>query len=202
MLPVYVLSFNALPGLVPQTTEELSGNASFSLRFRDIPDSEREGEGHWHCIVACVREALEEEEDMIIITYDDSFLTASFRLPDFIDQVCQAGLMGCNILLGGVEGLHHVVPINSSLYWIDTFTGSCFLVLFRNVYAKILKESYEKGVSVSELLSFVTSHKMVLYPLISERRATAGKVGGRSSQERLALYRKIYEEYVKPNEDV
>ncbi|WP_315579121.1 hypothetical protein [Hoylesella oralis] len=79
----------------------------------------------------------------------------------------QAISLNADMLSGGISGFGNAVPITSERYWIDWLRSLQFTVLYRPVFKKILDYNFKENDTAYEVLSMLTSHKMVLYPFIS-----------------------------------
>jgi hypothetical protein len=162
-IPVYVINETPLPDREWHIWQQLEHRTEF----------ERAGAGLWPGILQFVQHAMENDDDVIIICKDTLEFTGLYNREYLISHIMRAHELRCEILLGDMHSLYHTVPVAQHLFWIDAFSEAQLMVIFRNCFEKILNEIPEPGKKVCEILSDVTTHKMVLYPFITKKRAAA-----------------------------
>ena len=155
----------------------------------------------WRALCKCIDLAKKNEDDFIIITFDSFVLKKNFKKFILINNIIKSGSYGCDVLLGNVDKFNHAVPIDESIFWIDSFSQSSFIVLFAGAYEKVSSNPPAPDEpNIYNYLSYVTSNKMAVYPFVSEsRNLIKGYESNIKFQEygnQLAVYQRIYQEYI------
>ena len=152
----------------------------------------------WEAISSCINEAVSNEDDFIYISFSQIDMACSYDKFEFLNNIVKASQLGCELLLGNIEMFNHAVPLTDHLFWIDSFSSSSLIVLFSPVYKKILSappDPYETD--IYSYLSYITSHKMAIYPFVVEmNKSSLVKAGGfQEIGEQLSVYQSIYKKY-------
>lgn len=106
-------------------------------------------------------------EDVIIICQDDHHFTEHYSREYLVRNIIAAYSQNAEIVSGGVDRFDQVVPVTDHLFWINSISGLQFVVLFKSVFRKILDEPLDEIPEMKDVLTQVTSHKMVLHPFVS-----------------------------------
>ena len=144
------------------------GNVMSSADFEQMI-VEVDGEG--------VQQAQRNNDDFII-TFDHIALNSSFKKPELFNNIISANNYGSELLLGNIEMFNHAVPITNNLFWVDSFSYSSFIALFSPIFLKVISASPSDNEDIYSYFSYLTSHKLVLYPFIADIKATGMKKPG------------------------
>jgi hypothetical protein len=71
------------------------------------------------------------------------------------------------VLTGGIYGFDIAFPVSKNRYWINAFFGTTFLVMYKNIFRKILEAPFDDHVKVDGIISELTSYKATFFPFIS-----------------------------------
>lgn len=124
----------------------------------------------WQSLKKIIKTAIENDEDVVIICREDHQFTKQYERSHFIKLIWQAGLLGCNVLIGGMKTFNLALPITDTIFWIDSIQSSKFFVIYKSFYKKILQEPFCDIDTLESKFSEMTSNKMTLHPFISERK--------------------------------
>jgi len=124
----------------------------------------------WQAIVKIVRFAKINAEDAIVICQEDHEFTSTYTKEVLFRNIIEGSLQGAELLSGGTNDLGQIVQVSEDRYWINPLFTTQFLVLYSTMYDKILKYSFKRNDSVKDILTFLTSHKMLIFPFISISR--------------------------------
>ena len=182
----------------PEQTEPFCLNNEFAQKIINVENEDRLGE--WKALCSCITTALNTDDDFIMISYSTyNRLSGSYRKTQFIRNLITAGNYGCELLLGNIEMFNHAVPVTENLFWIDSFSSSSFIVLYSSIYQKILTTMPTgKKTDIYNYLSYITSHKMALYPFIMELGINSNlKRGFQEKGMQLSVYQSMYRKYLR-----
>lgn len=88
-------------------------------------------------------------------------------MEDLRKRITESESLGVDVLLGGVSWFKGAIRSTDNLYWVDTFNGTQFMIIFRKFFQKFLAIPIKKNTTVDIAISNATNQLMVIYPFIS-----------------------------------
>ncbi|WP_316793711.1 methyltransferase domain-containing protein [Pedobacter frigoris] len=209
VLPVYVINLEERKDRLEHIKNQFVGKSEFELRFMKACKHSIGAVGLWSSIVKCVEDGIKNDEDFIIICEDDHQFTDNYDRNLFIKSILKAHEKRCDILNGGIGGFTNAVPIGDSLYWVDTFWCTQFIVIYRKFYEKILKEQFAESDTADGKFSKMTNNILVIYPFVSNQfdfgysdvtsnNNQSGLIVRhfKNSQSNFEVYRKVFDRFI------
>lgn len=129
--------------------------------------------------------AIADEEDVVIVCDEFHRFTPSFSAHYLIKNILEAFTQGVEVLFGGGEDFGLVVPIAENRFWVSSVKEPHFIVLFKTSFSKILKMADDSTDTGDDILSGLSSNKMILCPFVS--------VGSQNARRRLSVVRDRHE---------
>ena len=117
-----------------------------------------------------------------------------------VDTIIQAHNVGATILIGGCEDFGYAYPISKGLFWINSFSRSGFIVVYKRIFREIMRYEFGQDDIVENILSSMTSHKITLYPAISISNPALNIISDYSSmayQGANLRLKKLQESYIR-----
>lgn len=169
-LSTYVINKQERTDRWKHITKEFSAHPEFEVHKVDACIHRIGAVGLWHSFRKIIQKAKDDDEDVILICEDDHFFTSNYDRKIFLQQVYSAGMLGTQLLLGGIGGFGDMVPVCNGLYWVDWFWCTQFSVVYRNAFDTILEATFTDHDVIDEFLSRILPNKLVIYPFISEQK--------------------------------
>ncbi|TDW99265.1 glycosyltransferase family 25 protein [Dinghuibacter silviterrae] len=166
-LPVYVLLSREDQRPVQK---QFLGKKEFQVFIEETPKLASEELRRWRGICSAVQKAIEADDDVVILCEDDQVFSKDYATVYLIKNIIEAHSQGAGILLGGVTRFSHAMPVTENRFWVDAFWRAPFTVLYKKVFHLILEEPFSETTLVDDVLSEMTSNKMVLFPYISAHK--------------------------------
>ncbi|MFB6453870.1 glycosyltransferase [Chitinophaga sp. Hz27] len=166
-IPTYVICASQNNGKHAAIEKQFEGRSEFDVKIIPTIPHERKNISHWKDICNIIEIAIDNEDDVIILCQEDHLFSPHYSKQVFLDQIIAAHQQGAEILAGGVDGFGRCVPLTANRFWINSFFGSQFLVLYSSIFEKILAEPFYGTLTADAVLSEISSNKMVIYPFIS-----------------------------------
>lgn len=166
-IPTYVINLPERTDRRAHIEKQFAGRKEFDLMIVEACKHERGALGLWHSIRKIVQMAIDNDDDIIIICEDDHEFTPHYFKEYLLKNIISAYRDNATILLGGIGNFIHAIPVTKERIWINSFWSTQFVVLYREIFHRILDEPFDKYVTADDLLSAITSNKMVLHPFIS-----------------------------------
>jgi hypothetical protein len=170
-IPTYIINMPNQTDRLAHIQSQFRNKKEFDIRIIEGSENVIGAVGHWASICRIINMAMERDEDVIILCEDDHEFTAHYDAETFISTIYEAHRLGANLLLGGISGgLTNVLPLPSRLFWLDTFCGTQFLVVYSSFYKTILEELFSEKDVADAKFSEMTSNKFVIHPMISVQK--------------------------------
>lgn len=166
-VPIYVVKINEQDCI----SAEFSGRDEFDPIYVEGTKNAHGQLDMWLTLRDIVRMGVENDDDVIIVCDSEHKFTEHYNKKVFIQNLIEAYAQGCEILVGSIYSFGLAVPISFNRVWVNHFAGAQFIILYRSVFQKILNEAFANGQKLSDVLSDLTSNKMVFFPFLSAMRA-------------------------------
>lgn len=125
----------------------------------------RGGKSLWKTIKQIIRDNF--QDDYIVICEDDHLFTEEYTLANLKESIQYSLKMEADILCGGVSWVQTIFSLSNSLYWVDKFTGTQFIIIFKQLYPKILNSKFKEHDTADLKLCSLAKNKFVIFPFIS-----------------------------------
>lgn len=166
-IPAYVIQLDEKADRKAHIEEQFQNHKEFDLTFIEASKHKTGAVGLWLSIRKIVEIAAKNDDDVIIICEEDHLFTREYAMQEFIRTVVETSMWNAELLIGGTIDATLAIPITRKLFWVGEFSSTQFLVLFKNIFQKIMDEPFDEKAIVAEKLSEIASNKMVFYPFIS-----------------------------------
>lgn len=122
----------------------------------------------WKTLQSVVNIQKNHEDHFFIFCEDDHMFTKDYSFEFFNHAIQEAQHLGADILSGGVSWFQTGIQISRNLFWVESFSGLQFTVIFRKFYQKVLDVNDFGEHDAADLnISALTDKKFVMYPFIS-----------------------------------
>ncbi|WP_104384984.1 hypothetical protein [Sphingobacterium sp. HMA12] len=169
-IPTYVIPFHAQYD-IKHLKIEFKGKNEFDLRFASLVKLADGSIDRLNTLKNIVMGAKMADEDVIIVCDDTHTFTTDYNCSNFKKAIINAYYLKTKMLLCALLGeANNILFINNSFFWIDSFLGTSFIVLYKSSFQNILDLIPDNMLCYEEQLSSITSNKLVLFPTISVSR--------------------------------
>lgn len=169
-IPTFVINLKERTGRLEHILSQFEGKAEFDVQVFNACKGRTGAEGLWNSIVEIIRMAKDADEDFVLICEDDHVFTSDYNRDMFLHQIMLAGMMGAQLLNGGIGGMANLVPVGCGLYWVDKFWCTQFIVVYKSAYDVILNAYFGIRDVADEKLSSILTNKLLIAPFISEQK--------------------------------
>ena len=170
VIPAYIIHLSERVERKVHIEEQFLNRNEFELIFIEGYKHKIGAVGLWLSIRKIVEISIKNDDDIIIVCEDDHQFTEYYSKQLLIKTILEAGARNADMLIGGVVDSKLSVPIANELFWVGEFNSTQFLVLFKNVYKKIIDEPFDEKVTADGKLSEIAGNKLLFYPFISIQR--------------------------------
>lgn len=180
----------------------------FDFQIKNCVPNEKGNISLWLTIKQIIEE--HKNEPFIIICEDDHYFTDDFSEEKLFEYIEKARNLGADILSGGVSWFDIAVQIDTNFFWLKTFNGMQFTVIFKKFFNTILNTNFNEKDSADFKISSLSENIFVIVPFISKQKEFGysdvtflnnekGKVEKlfKQTSERLNLLKKVKTFYTK-----
>lgn len=128
--------------------------------------------GLWDTIQLIVKDHSQiSDSNFLIICEDDHFFTKGYSHKMLLKCIETADELEADILLGGVSWLDMAMKVNQSLFWVENFTGTQFIILYKRFYSKILEvQDFTFADTADKKFCELSENKFLISPFISAQK--------------------------------
>lgn len=166
-IPVYIINLKKRLDRKSHILNEFLGRNEFQLNIIEAIVHKTGAIGLWQSMMQVIIDAKQQNEPYIIICEDDHQFTTNYNKELLFNAISEAQQKNATILMGGVSWFSDALQISNSLFWLDKFTGTQFIVIFQNFYDKLLEAPFTQSDSADYKICALTDEKFLMYPLIS-----------------------------------
>lgn len=165
--PTYILHDPNSTERLRNIQEQFKNKGEFEVTIMEAPGYHTDRHVYTEKIKEVIQSAVVNDDDIIIVCQDTHEFTAHYTAVFLIRNILEAHQQGAGLLLGGLRAFDSAVLLSPNRFWLSSFSGSQFIVIFKKAFDLILAEAFEEESTPDDELSAVTSHKMVVFPFIS-----------------------------------
>lgn len=169
-IPVYVINMKDRTERRNHIMKEFEGRKEFDVTIVEACTHEKGTIGLWNSIIKVIHQAQENEDEVIIICEDDHYFTEHYSPGLLWKEIQEAYMQGADLLSGGIGGFGHAVRVGYHRYWVDWLWCTQFVVVYKHFFDTILSYEFKEDDTADGVFSELTTHKMVIYPFISEQK--------------------------------
>lgn len=169
-IPAFAINLKSRVDRLKSIHSEFLNHEGFKLEIVEAIEHVNGAIGLWKTIYSIINEAYKRGDKFVLICEDDHVFTRHFDMEDCINRIRECQSIGIDVLLGGVSWFEGAIRSTDNLYWVDSFNGTQFMIVFREFFQKFLAMPIEDCLSVDMAISYATNHLMVIYPFISIQR--------------------------------
>jgi len=124
--------------------------------------------GLWETLNYIIRELVNYDYEYFIFCEDDHTFTKDYSKMFLEHCINNANQLDADILLGGISWFDIAVQASKNLFWVNNFSGTQFVVIFKKFYQIILNvNDFKVTDSADHKLSTLTDKKFIVSPFIS-----------------------------------
>lgn len=166
-LPVYVINLPERKDRLDHIIKEFAPCKEFSLVVTAACRHEVGAIGLWQSIHKIVQQAADKDEDMIILCEDDHQFTENYSTEYLLNAIEEARQLNADIVLGGVSWFCDILQVSKNFFWTKSFTGTQFVILFKETFAPILEAELGENETADKKLCQLFDNILIMHPFIS-----------------------------------
>jgi hypothetical protein len=169
-VPVYIINLPERTERLAHIKQQFENKPEFDVTIVEACKHEIDAVGLWQSIRKIIRMAIDADDDVIIICEDNHEFTGHYSKAYLLKNIIEAHASGIDYLSGGSSNTENEVLITANRFWVARCLATQFIVLYKPLFQQILDEPFDDNVIADQLLSEMTSRKIVLYPFVSVQK--------------------------------
>lgn len=211
LTPIFVHAIN-MPNRADRRESilaEFTGKTIFKLNIVNPIKHPIASTSLWRTFVKVVSIENNRNSDYFIFCEDDHFFTDYYSEEMLLESITEAKILNADLLSGGFSWIDRPIKVRRTLFWVRSFTGMQFIVVFKKFYSKILHSDTNESHTLDIYLSTLSDNTFVIYPYISSQREfgysdvtaennTEGRIRSlfKHSERKLSILSKVYLYYI------
>lgn len=170
ILPVYVINLKEREERLIHILKEFDDVKKFNITIIQSYKNDKANVDLWNNVKKCIKAGIEEDHDFIIVCEDDHAFTDAYSYQYLLECIQEARNKDAEILCGGVSWFKTGVQISENLFWVESFTGLQFTIIFKNIFHKILTSEFSIDDFADLKITELCSNKFIIHPFISTQK--------------------------------
>lgn len=147
---------------------QFHNKSEFNVEIVDAIKHQKGAYGLWQTFQKIVAVQHAKKHPFFIFCEDDHLFTKEYSVEYLASAIQQAQDLNADMLSGGVSWFKTGIQISKNLFWLESFTGLQFTVIYKNMYQRILDiDDFDEHDAADLKISSIAERKFVMYPFIS-----------------------------------
>lgn len=170
-IPTYVINLVRRPDRRKNVLNEFFGRSEFKVTVVQAVEDPFGALGLWKTLCMIINEVASENPDYILVCEDDHKFTNNYSERKLRKSIDAAQVLGADLLLGGVSWAGDSVKLTDSLFWVKSFSGLQFTIIFKKFFKQILEADLEGYDAADYKMCDLSSNILLSFPFFSTQRS-------------------------------
>lgn len=166
-IPTYIINLKCRTDRKEHIMKEFAGKDEFSIKIVEACEHEKGSVGLWNSIQFIMHELIDPNEKMIILCEDDHLFTDDYSPEILFDCISAAEELNADILHGGISSFKGAIQVSERLFWVDSFSGAQFIIVFNRFFKKLAEASFRESDKADYKIAALSQNKFFIHPFIS-----------------------------------
>ncbi|WP_051664092.1 hypothetical protein [Dyadobacter crusticola] len=165
--PVYIINLSERVDRLAHSQWQFKARTEFSPVFFNACKDKVGAVGLWMSVCNIIKEVYSDESDFVIICEDDHEFTVHYSYEVLNKCINEGRQVGADVLIGGASAVSSLFKVSDRLVWLDGFTGTQFIIVYKSFYTTLLNADFHKIDSLDYKLTELSDRILMIYPFIS-----------------------------------
>lgn len=170
-IPTFIINLKSRPDRKEHIFNEFAGRDEFALQVIEPVKHQHAVISLWNTIKHIVLNAIENKEDYVLICEDDHTFGPQYSAEALRGAITEADELQADVLSGGISSLKGCLQVSEKLYWMDEFSGTQFIVIFRRFFQRILDADFNASDTADYKIAALTDNKYFSFPFFSTQKS-------------------------------
>ncbi|SIR61671.1 Glycosyltransferase family 25 (LPS biosynthesis protein) [Mucilaginibacter lappiensis] len=169
-ISAYIINLKSRVDRKEHILKEFAGRPEFTAHVVEACQHKIGAVGLWNTIRHIVQNLVNEDDEYVLICEDDHQFTASYSKELLFNSIASAQNRNADILLGGISWFKGIVQIEDPLFWVKSFNGTQFLIIFRKLFTSLLAADFNDNDTADFKISILAESQFFIHPFISVQK--------------------------------
>ncbi len=166
-IPTYIINLEKRSDRKSHISNQFNNRNEFDVKFVPAIEHKIGAIGLWKTIRGIIEVAKYNNLQYILICEDDHQFTDDYEYEILLDAIENANYLHADLLLGGVSYFQDAVEFGKGLFWLNSFTGFQFSILYNRFFDDFLNISLMKHDNIDIKMKDISDRIYCIYPFIS-----------------------------------
>src|SRR5699024_1554209 len=139
----------------------------FNVKVVEAIINEVGSTGLWETIKHILKDLVDDQQEYVVICEDDHLFTENYFKTILFECIRINIKLKADVLSGGVSWFTDALMVQPNLFWVETFSGIQFIIVFKKFFKHILSASFEADDSTDYKMCALSQKIFFIYPFIS-----------------------------------
>ena len=169
-IPTFIINLKKRNDRKAHILEEFRGRTEFSINLVEPIFDKIGAVSLWKTINHIIQNLAHENDEYILICEDDHQFTDAYSKLLFSKCIDEAIEKKADVLSGGVHWFNSGLQITDHLFWVDRFTATQFIIIFKHFFNTILRTDFSVNDTADYKISALSNSKFFIAPFISVQK--------------------------------
>ena len=167
IIPTYIINLEKRKDRRSYIEQEFANKAEFNLTIVKAIEDKIPAVGLYKTLKTILLQAKGNSLPYILICEDDHQFTNYYRKSDFIDAIDDLNRECVDVYLGGVSWFDYAIPVKDEYYWVNSFNGTQFMVIYSRIYDTLLNAEFPETTTIDVWIAQLSNKVYVSVPMLS-----------------------------------
>ncbi|PSL21511.1 glycosyltransferase family 2 protein [Dyadobacter jiangsuensis] len=199
-MPVFILHPDGVR--LDEIRAQFEDRSEFTQFYVPLNGQQVNAQSLWAGITEAAKIAAQNEDDVFVICSERHRFSEHYAPATFLDKIVECRKRGSEAIFFNIGAFDQIVPLTSTIFWINHLICFDFVVVFRELLDRILASELDAGDRVEDKISALTDYMHVVYPFISNPDEKSVPGGGllerirRGTKQRFELIKFVKERFL------
>lgn len=169
-IPTYIINLEKRKDRKDYIKKEFDNHPHFDIHIVNAIEDPNPAVGLYKSFCSIVKNAMGEQLPFVLICEDDHRFTVEYSFEKFGNYLTQMENYETDVFLGGVSWFEYSIPCGKNLYWVKSFTGAQFLIIYSRFYDRILNTPFHNDDVIDRWISHISDNIYVSVPMLSVQK--------------------------------
>lgn len=166
-IPTYIINLEKRKDRRFYIEQQFLNRPEFNVTIVKAVEDKIPAVGLYKTVKHILQQARKDSLPYVLICEDDHQFTSSYNKDSFIHVINELYNEEVDVYLGGVSWFDYAVKKKGEYYWINSFTGAQFTVIYSRIYETLLGAVFHPNAVIDRWIAQLSCKVYVSVPMLS-----------------------------------
>lgn len=166
-IPTYIINLEKRKDRRFYIEQEFLDRTEFNPTIVKAVEDKIPAVGLYKTVKQILQRAKNDSLSYVLICEDDHQFTSSYNKDSFTQAINDLNKEGIDVYLGGVSWFDYAITKKGKFYWVNSFTGTQFMVIYSRIYDTLLKADFHVHTTIDRWIAQLSDKVYVSVPMLS-----------------------------------